>query len=40
MGAFLMGARMDNFKAIYTILKALEAALDCPEFDPKFRMKI
>lgn len=24
---------MDNFKAIYTILKALEAAMDYPEFD-------
>ena len=26
---------MDNFKAIYTILKALEAAMDYPEFDIK-----
>ena len=24
---------MDNFKAIYTILKSLEAAMDLPEFD-------
>ena len=24
---------MDNFKAVYTILAALEAAMDCPEFD-------
>jgi len=24
---------MDNFKAIYTILKSLEAAMDYPEFD-------
>ena len=34
MGAFLLdGEDMDNFKAIYTILKALEAAIDYPEFD-------
>jgi len=24
---------MDNFKAIYKILRSLEAAMDCPEFD-------
>jgi len=26
---------MDNFKAIYKILRTLEAAMDCPEFDVK-----
>lgn len=24
---------MDNFKAVYKILSALEKAMDCPEFD-------
>ena len=24
---------MDNFKAVYKILTALEKAMDCPEFD-------
>ena len=24
---------MDNFKAVYKILSALEAAMDCPKFE-------